>query len=421
MKKRVLIFVLLVSAMCLLTVSAFAAASTKSTPGKTVVYTSLGAELSRYKLDVNSATLTKLGSVTMPANVQFAVVHPSGRYMYVVSSDAGSGTLGAKGDKHLLSVLKIDQDTGALQMYGEATILPERPIHVAVDRKGQYVLVAFNQSGTVRSYQITQDGLIGEEVAQKEKIDAGIFTHQVTVTPSNQTVIALGRGNEAVADKPADIGSVSTFAYKNGALSLISKEYFEDGLGPRHLAYHPTNPWVYVGLERGSEVFMYQLKPGGTLSSEPIFRKEAILDPANVHRERQKGGCIQIHPNGKYLYVTNRADGTVKEGGKTIWAGGENNIAVFEIDSKTGEPTLIQHIDTQGIEARTFNIDPSGKLLIVANQKTMLVRDGGTLSTVPANLAIFRIGIDGKLEFIRKYDVNAGQKWLLWSDIMKLQ
>ena len=420
MKKRVLVFVLLVSVMCLLTASAFAAASVKPT-GKTVVYASLDAELSRYELDVANATLTKLGSVTMPANIQFAVVHPSGRYLYVVSSNAGSGTLGAKGDKHLLSVLKIDPATGALQMYGESTILPERPIHVTVDRKGQYVLVAFNQSGTVRSYQIMKDGLIGEEVTQKEKIDAGIFTHQVTVTPSNQTVIALGRGNEAVAGKSADIGSISTFAYKNGALSLISKKYFEDGLGPRHLAYHPTNPWVYVGLERGSKVFMYRLKADGTLSSEPIFRKESLLDPANVHRERQKGGCIQIHPNGKYLYVTNRADGTAKEDGKTIWAGGENNIAVFEIDSKTGEPTLIQHIDTQGIEARTFNIDPSGQLLIAANQKTMLVReDGETLTTVPANLAIFRIGTDGKLEFIRKYDVNAGQKWLLWSDIRKL-
>ncbi len=392
-----------------------------SKPSKEIMYASLGEELSRYELDVDSATLKKLGSVTLPANVQFAAIHPSGRYMYVVSSNAGSGTFGAKGDKHVLSVLKIDPVTGALQAYGEQIILPERPIHATVDRKGEHVLVAFNQSATVKVYQITKDGSIGEEVTQAERPDGGIFTHQVTVTPGNETVIALGRGNEATKTKPADVGSVSTFKYKNGTLSLASKEYFEDGIGPRHLAYHPAKPWVYVAIERGSELFMYDLKADGTIGSDPVFRKEAILDQANVHRDRQKGGCIVIHPNGKFIYVTNRADGTVKEGDKTFWAGGENNIAVFAINEKTGEPTLIQHIDSQGIEGRTFNVDPSGKLFIVANQKAMLVKEGDAVKTVPANFAIFRIGTDGKLEFVRKYDVETGSKWLLWMDIMELK
>lgn len=372
-------------------------------------------------MDVSNATLKKAGSVTLPANVQFAVVHPSGHYMYVVSSNAGSGTFGAKGDKHLLSVLKIDPVTGALQSYGEPTLLPERPIHATVDRKGEHVLVAFNQSATVRVYQIAKDGLIGEEVAQPERPDGGIFTHQVTVTPDNQTVIALGRGNEGTKTKPADIGNISTFNYKNGVLTLVSKDFFAEGIGPRHLAYHPNKPWVYVAIERGSKLFMYELKADGRLSTEPVFQKEAILDPANIHRDRQKGGSIQIHPNGKFIYVTNRADGTVKQGDNTLWAGGENNIAVFGVNEKTGEPVLIQHIDTQGIEARTFNIDPSGKLFIVANQKAMLVQEGENLKTVPASFAIFRIGIDGKLEFVRKYDVETGKKWLLWMDIMELK
>lgn len=388
---------------------------------KTVVYASLDGELSRYELDVNKATLSKLGSVTLPANVQFAVVHPSKRYMYVVSSNAGSGTLGAKGDKHLLSVFKIDPATGALQAHGEPTLLPERPIHVTVDRKGEHVLVAYNQSGTVKVYQITKDGFIGEEVAQPQTPDGGIFTHQVVVTPSNETVIALGRGNEGTKNKPADIGNISTFQYKNGVVSLISKNFFEDGIGPRHLAFHPEKPWVYVAIERGSKLFMYDLKADGTLSSEPVFRKEAILDPANIHRDRQKGGSIVVHPNGKFIYVTNRADGIIKEGDKKIWGGGENNIAVFAVNEKTGEPTLIQHIETQGIEARTFNVDPSGKLLVVANQKAMLMRDGEDLKTVPANFAIFKIGADGKLEFVRKYDVEKGSKWLLWMDMLEIK
>lgn len=419
MKLKFWVAVLTVSIFGCVLSPVFAAPVAK--PGREIVYASLDAELSRYELDVDNATLRRAGSVTMPANVQFAVIHPSGRYMYVVSSNAGSGTLGAKGDKHLLSVLKIDPATGALQAYGEPALLPERPIHASVDRKGEYVLVAFNQSATVRVYQITKDGLIGEEVAQPERPDGGMFTHQVTVTPGNETVLALGRGNEATKTKPADIGNVSTFNYKNGVLSLVSKDFFADGIGPRHLTYHPTKPWVYVAMERGSKLFMYDLKADGRLSAEPVFRKEAILDPANIHRDRQKGGSIQIHPNGKFIYVTNRADGIVKQGDNTLWAGGENNIAVFAVNDKTGEPTLIQHIDTQGIEARTFAIDARGKLLVAANQKAMLVQEGEILRTVPASFALFRIGADGKLEFVRKYNVETGSKWLLWMDMLELK
>jgi 6-phosphogluconolactonase (cycloisomerase 2 family) len=220
-----------------------------------IVYAALGEELSRYELDVGDATLTKLGSLKFPANVQFAEFHPCQCFLYVVSSNAGSGTSGAAGDRHALSALRIDARTGALQAHGESIALPERPIHVTVDKKGENVLVAFNQSGTVKVYRLSRDGYLGEEVAQKEKPDGGIFTHQVVVTPANKTVIALGRGNEAVDNKPADIGSVSTFSLHDGQINLIRKENFEEGIGPRHLAFHPARPWVYVGIERGSKLF----------------------------------------------------------------------------------------------------------------------------------------------------------------------
>ena len=160
MMKVIMAWILLVAMLSVIS-PAFAAPA-KSIQGKTVIYASLDTELSRYELDVPSATLTKLGSVTLPANVQFAAFHPSGHFLYVISSNAGNGTLGAAGDKHLLSVLKIDQTTGALQQYGQSVILPERPIHVTVDRAGEYALVAFNQSGTVRVFQIMKDGTLGE-------------------------------------------------------------------------------------------------------------------------------------------------------------------------------------------------------------------------------------------------------------------
>jgi len=162
---------------------------------------------------------------------------------------------------------------------------------------------------------------------------------------------------------------------------------------------------------------MYQLKEDGSLDTLPVFKKEALMDLANVNRPRQKGGVLQISHDGKYLYAANRADKTMRVNTKDVFAGGENNIAVFAIDQQTGEPTLIQHIDTHGIEARTFKIDPTGKLLVIANQKSIWLREGDKLNFVRSNLALFQIAKNGTLQFIRKYEVEDTRKWLLWMDI----
>ena len=86
---------------------------------------------------------------------------------------------------------------------------------------------------------------------------------------------------------------------------------------------------------------------------------------------------MKIHPNGRFLYVTNRADGVATQDGQAIWAGGENSIAVFALAERTGEPRLMQHLSSEGIEARTFAVDPSGTVLIVAMRRGVAGRDEG--------------------------------------------
>ena len=65
-----------------------------------------------------------------------------------------------------------------------------------------------------------------------------------------------------------------------------------------------------------------------------------------------------MHPNGKFVYGSNR---------------GDNNIAVFSIDATTGMVTLVEHTSTQGMTPRNFTIDPSGKFLYAANQNSNTV------------------------------------------------
>ena len=106
--------------------------------------------------------------------------------------------------------------------------------------------------------------------------------------------------------------------------------------------------------------------------------------------------------------MSNRAYDTVDFDGKKIFPGGENNIAVFAIDQATGEPTLIQNEDVRGIYPRTFALDPSGRMLVVTNIEPMLVRDGAGLKTVPANIATYHVGPDGRLGFAHSYEVDTG-------------
>ena len=147
-----------------------------------------------------------------------------------------------------------------------------------------------------------------------------------------------------------------------------------------------------------------------------MFIKNALADRAN-HVHTQMAGAIHIHPNGRFVYMTNRNSGTEEIGGRKVFKGGENNVAVFSIDPATGEPTLIQNIEAQTIHLRTFAIDPSGRLLIAASILPMAMRDG---STMPAALVVYRIGADGKLTFARKYDVDTGRFMQFWTGIVTL-
>jgi hypothetical protein len=110
-----------------------------------------------------------------------------------------------------------------------------------------------------------------------------------------------------------------------------------------------------------------------------------------------------LDPTGKFLYVANRGTRQKREGEKRIYAGGENSIAVFAINPTTGEPTLIQNADTHGIGARTFALDPSGRILIATNTVEMIVRKGSDERLVKPNLTVFRVGADGKLTFLDEY------------------
>jgi 6-phosphogluconolactonase len=394
--------------------------------GKVALYAAVGVELTQYDVDIDGAALVKRGSLTLPANVQEAAQHPSKRYLYVAWSNGGPSNLppdsaAPSGSQHGLSAFRIDPASGALLPHGQPAALPSRPIHVTTDIPGTHVLAAYNDPSGLTVHQIEPDGTIGSQVKQPQPLDVGIYGHQVRVEPSNNMVILMTRGNGPTPTKPEDPGALKLFNYKDGVLT--NRVSIAPGGGfnfqVRHLDFHSTRPWVFVSLERQNKLDVFEKLKDGTLSKDPLFSKDTLADPGNV-RPGQALGTIHMHPNGRFVYLANRASGTTDFQGKPVFVGGENCIAVFAINQETGEPTLIQNVDTRGIHVRTFALDPSGRILVAGNMMQLSVRDKDGVKTVPASLAVFRVRSDGKLEFARKYDLNVGSRNMFWMGIVSL-
>src|SRR5579862_3780122 len=121
------------------------------------------------------------------------------------------------------------------------------------------------------------------------------------------------------------------------------------GSGPRHLAFTPDGHFVYVISELSATVTAYQydaargaLKELQTLSTLP----DDFTGP-------KSGAEIAVHPNGNFLYASNR---------------GHDSIAIFRIDPRKGTLIAAERVSTLGKTPRNFAIDPSGTRLYAANQ-----------------------------------------------------
>jgi 6-phosphogluconolactonase len=380
------------------------------------LYSAADEEITLYDVDVEAATLTRRGSIRAPSFVQYAWPHPTRKYLYVTTSNRGPGL---KADLNHVSAYRIDPQTGALTPHGDPVPLRQRAAHMCLDPVGRFALNAHNVPVPgLTIHRIDDDGTIGTEVQQPDALSFGSYPHQVRVTPSGRTVVDVDRGNSAAHGKTEDPGALRSFAFDEGVLSNpgVVAPNGGYGFGPRHIDFHPDQPWLYVSDERRSQLYLFRF-PGERIEAQPAYTCDTLADRAN-ERPRQLAGTIHVHPNGRFVYVANRADLTVEHQGQKVFGGGENSIAAFSIDPSSGEPKPLQHADTRSYHVRTFAFDPSGRVMVAASIKPIKVRDGADVRTVPPSLSVFRVGADGTLDHARTYDVEATGKTQYWMGIV---
>lgn len=374
----------------------------------TAVYSSIGDTLTHYDLDADAAALQVRATIKMPSVVQYGAPDPSNRYLYVATSDSERGSGTVTGATHTLCALRIQSD-GALTPHGPPVPLRQRAIHTSVDRDGRYILTAYNAPPHVSVHLIRSDGTIGDAIEQPADLDLGIFPHQIQTTPSNHAAILATRGHNPGRDRPnGNPGALKLFGFENGRLwnlaSIAPGGRNGYGYGPRHLAFHPSQRWIYVLVELQNQLHVHHIH-GDVIDPEPAFVKPLTQFPPQPGII-QVGGAIHVHPQGHVVYASNRVSATTNPEGPFPFVAGENNIAVFSINSATGEPTPVQFADPHGFHVRSFTIDPGGRFLIAARLAAMAVRVGESEQIVPAGLSLFRIGADGQLTFAGTHDVQ---------------
>jgi 6-phosphogluconolactonase len=241
-------------------------------------------------------------------------------------------------------------------------------VFTALDPAGNYVLAASYNGDNVSVFPVGENG---ELEAAIDTQDVGDKAHSVRVDASGKWAYVPTLGDNAVAQlafdaETGELGPNPTEA----ALDL-------DG-GPRHIALHPDGVHAYVMCELEPTLVAFDIAESGVL--EEIDRERTV--PENT--SESAGAHVLVHPSGNFVYVSNR---------------NQQSIGVFEV---AGDGTLdfIENEDTRGVHPRNFDIDPTGKFLIVANKGGDGAEDG--------NLSIYDIAADGTLS--PRGDVLGGLK-----------
>lgn len=153
------------------------------------------------------------------------------------------------------------------------------------------------------------------------------------------------------------------------------------GTGPRHLDFHPSKPWVYLSAEYGAQVIPFTRNANGTLTMMPGAVSGLPGGYSSDPNDKWQSE-IRIHPNGRFLYVGERARTAVVA---------DQTVAIFEVNQQTGALTLKGNEATLGKTPRNLALDPQGRWLVVANQDPAKPTDTPQPPYPFSSLVVYRI------------------------------
>jgi 6-phosphogluconolactonase len=309
-----------------------------------------------YSLNRATYALTPVGGVSdMGQNPSYICPSTDGKHLYIANEVPG-----ASGG---VTVANVDSATGMLTKGNHQPPIDQGFVFTSLDPAGKYVLAASYAGGNVASYPINSDGSIGARAGMLSfgTQNDDTWSHSIRVHPSGKWAYVPNKKVDSVAE----LG----FNAATGALSNLAGSPFATFKGPRHIAFNGDGSRAFVVYENSDEIASLSVDASGGLVL--IDHKPRLPTGAP---DSDTGAHVLVHPNGKFVYVSNR---------------GSDTIAAFGVDA-AGKLTLIEHESSRGNVPRNFDIDSSGKILVVANQGQ---NDGRTAGA----LTVYAIETDGSL------------------------
>lgn len=242
-----------------------------------------------------------------------------------------------------LSSYRIDALTGKLSPLNEVKT-EGRPVYVALHKSGRFLTTCFFEEAKTQVFALHSDGRLGDSVCC---LDTGTESHCTVFDSSHDYLFVPTRGANWVGQYRFDKFS--------GAVSPNDPVHVKErpGAGPRHIVFHPTEDVAYLLNELSLTVSTYRFnRESGTL--QVIQSQVPSLPPGT---EGGAAADLHVHPNGRYLYTSNRQ-------------GEGSTIAIFSIDSDNHHVHLVSHESTRGKTPRNFALDADGSVLIVGNRES---------------------------------------------------
>lgn len=313
-----------------------------------------GKGISAFRLDLETGAVEALGTTEGIDNPTFVEVAPDGVSLSAVSEVAGRN----EGD---ITAYAIDYSRGALTYLAKQPTRGDGTAHNSHDGTGRFAAIA-NYAGlpatarpnqSIAVFPRAADGTLLPAIAEMRHHGTGPnsarqerpHAHCVRWTPDNRFLV--------VADLGIDRLVIYRFEATTGLVAPHGETLMPPGSGPRHFRFHPTLPFAYCVNELTCTVASLRFDAeAGTfeiLAVEPTTPQPVANNSASA---------IDIAGGGRHLYVGNR---------------GHDSVAGFAIDQTTGIARLLGTTPCGGRVPRDFAFDPSGRVLVVANQESDVI------------------------------------------------
>ncbi len=306
------------------------------------------------ELDPLGKTLAVVDSFARVRAGSYLALSPGEEFLYAINQDPVEGAPGQA------SVTSFSVDPGSLKLkvINSQSSQGSDICHIYCSRDGKYLFAANYGSGHAAVFPVNGQGeigpassvVVGEGSGPVADRQQGPHAHQVKLDPGQKFLLVPDLGTDRVM----------IYAFDSGEGTLTpnpAQPYYElaPGAGPRHLAFHPDGQALYIVNELNSTLTACSYHGAdGTISE---LNTVPTVDA--THPGMKYPAAVRVDPGGNFVYASTR---------------GENScISTFRINPDR-TVSRIQVMEQVPNWPRDFNLDPSGRFMLVAGERSGEIR-----------------------------------------------